>query len=150
MQSVKVKPVRQISWWMVVVTWLGRVLRHLPAPGRSGLVRGRYLHYLHYLHYLRYLVCGAGGAPWGRDQRIPAQQHSSTPHCYMLLLVFTFCFYDRGREFLRDQRFDNSMIRYLLPPALPHHVITSHIYTQTHICVQLFHATVMESCFFCF
>ena len=88
-ESVKVKPVRQISWWLVVVTWLGRVLRHLPAPGRSGLVRGRYLHYLHYLHYLRYLVylvCGAGGAPWGGDQRISAQ-HSSA------LLPAAACFH---------------------------------------------------------
>ena len=93
MQSVKVKPVRQISWWMVVVTWLGRVLRHLPAPGRSGLVRGRYLHYLHYLHYLRYLVCSAGSAPWGRDQRIPAQHSSAllrTATCCCLFSLFVF------------------------------------------------------------
>ena len=92
MESVKVKPVRQISWWLVVVPWLGRgrVLRHLPAPGRSGLVRGRYLYYLRYLHYLVYLVCGAGGAPWGRDQRIPAQQSSALLHaaaCFHFLFL---------------------------------------------------------------
>ena len=89
-ESVKVKPVRQISWWLVVVPWLGRVLRHLPAPGRSGLVRGRYLHYLHYLRYLVYLVCGAGGAPWGRDQRISAQHSSALLHtaaCFHFLFL---------------------------------------------------------------
>ena len=120
-----------------------------PGPQWTGPWQISTLSTLSALSTVSSVQCGQRAVGSGPAHPCTTTQLHTAPHCYMLL-VFTFCFYDRGREFLRDQRFDNSMIRYLLPPALPHHVITSHIYTQTHICVQLFHATVMESCFFCF